>query len=368
MQDDNKKKEHRHVDSLFRYAELLGFGEFHVKIDHETGLHAIIAIHNLNRGPAIGGCRFIHYDHTDQALVDALRLAQMMSYKAAICHLPHGGAKAVIMKPKVIKDREALFASFGDFVQEQNGRYITAVDAGTEPNDMDTISQRTRYVTCTTFGGYAGDPAPHTALGVRRGIEAAVKFKLGRDSLQGVHIAIQGAGHVGFYLAKELKKLGAKITISDKNKDAIANIVNEFGSEVINIVDCEQIYEVPCDVFSPCALGGTLNLHNINQLKTNIVVGSANNQLDHHQHDTILHQRDILYVPDFVINSGGLIHAAAIYDHGDEDKANAQIYNLYDTIMNLFQRAKSENRPTNEVAEAIALENMGQKSKDKVAA
>lgn len=368
MYGENRKKEHRHVDSLFRYAELLGFGEFHVKIDHATGLHAIIAIHNLYRGPAIGGCRLIHYDHTDQALVDALRLAQMMSYKAAVCNLPHGGAKAVIMKPKVIKDRAALFSSFGDFVQEQAGRYITAVDAGTEPDDMDIISQRTRYVTCTTFGGYAGDPSPHTALGVRRGIEAAVKFKLNRDSLEGIHVAIQGAGHVGFHLSKELKKLGAKITICDTNKEAIENVINEFGSEVIKVVKPEEIYEVPCDVFSPCALGATLNFHTIHQLKASIVAGSANNQLDHHQHDMVLYQRGILYVPDFVINSGGLIHAAAIYDHGDEDKANAQIYNLYETLMNLFERAKQENRPTNEIAEAIALENMGQKSKDKVVA
>lgn len=356
--EDIKKREQRHIDSIFRYAELLGFGEFHVKIDHSTGLHAIIAIHSLKRGPAIGGCRLIHYEHADEALVDVLRLAQMMSYKAAICDLPHGGAKSVIMKPRVIKDREAFFKAFGDFVEEQNGRYVVAVDSGTEPTDMDIIATRTRYVTCTTFGGYAGDPSPYTALGVRRGIEAAVKFKLGKTSLQDIHVAIQGAGHVAFFLAKELHKLGARITVCDTNQAAIDNIINEFGTEVIAVVEPEEIYEVPCEVFSPCALGAVLNLANINKLKAPIVAGSANNQLAHHHHDLVLHQRGILYAPDFVINSGGLIHTAAIYDHGDEEKANAQIYNLYNTLMNIFERAKLENKPTNEVAEIIAIEKL----------
>lgn len=358
---DLKKQQQRHVDSLFRYAELLGFGDFHVKINAAVGLYSIIAIHSTARGPAIGGCRLIHYDHADEALVDVLRLAQMMSYKAAICDLPNGGAKAVIMKPQIIHDRKAFFEAFGDFVEELNGRYVTAVDSGTEPTDMDYIAQRTRFVTCTTFGGYAGDPAPFTALGVRRGIEAAVKFKLNRDSLKNIHVAIQGAGHVGFYLAKELHQLGAKITVCDVNQEAIEYLRNELGSDVVQVVAPEKIYAVECDVFAPCALGAILNLAHINKLHTTIVAGSANNQLDHHQHDLALFQRGILYAPDFVINSGGLIHTAAVYDHGDAEKANAQIYNLYDTLYRLFERAKTENRPTNEIAETIAKEKLKKK-------
>jgi leucine dehydrogenase len=357
MYGDYQKREHRHVDSLFRYAEMLGFGEIHFKIDHATELHSIIAIHNTKRGPAIGGCRLIHYDHIDEALVDAMRLARMMSYKAAVCKLPHGGAKAVIMRPKLIKDRQAFFEAFGDFVEEQQGRYVTALDSGTEPADMDIIAKHTRYVTCTTFGGYAGDPAPYTALGIRRGMEAAVKFKLGRNNLEGIRVAIQGAGHVAYYLTKELTKLGAHITICDVNKEAIQHIVNEFGAN-ITVVQPDQIFDVPCDIFAPCALGAILNLTTIRKLKASIVAGSANNQLDHRHHDIALHQRGILYVPDFVINSGGLIHVAAIYDHGDEDKASAQIYDLYNTLMELFERAKKEHRPTNEIAELTAEENL----------
>lgn len=353
---DWHKHAHRHVDSIFRYAELLGFGELLFKFDHATGLHAIIAIHSNKRGPAIGGCRVIHYDHTDDAIVDAMRLAQMMSYKAAVCNLPNGGAKSVIMKPKEIKDRAAFFRSFAQFVNEQEGRYVTAVDSGTTPADMDIISQVTPYVTCTTFGGYAGDPAPYTALGVRRGIEAAVKFKLKKDNLKGLHIAIQGAGHVGFHLAKEVISLGAKVSMCDLNHTALQHCVKELG--VIPIEHPDAIYELTCDVFAPCALGAILNAAHIQKLKTSIVAGSANNQLDHHLHDQLLFERNILYVPDFVLNSGGLIHVAAIYDHGIPEKAAQQIYNLYDTLMQLFQRAALENRPTNEIAEAIAKENL----------
>src|SRR3990167_973603 len=162
-------------DSLMRYAEFLGFGNIHTKIDEKTGLKAIIAIHNLKRGPAIGGCRMIAYQTIDKAIEDALRLGYMMSYKAAINDLPHGGAKAVLIKPKVIKDREAYFEKFGEFVNELGGRYITAVDSGTSPAEMDIIARRTPFVTCTTKSGADADPSPLTALGVRRAIEAAVR-------------------------------------------------------------------------------------------------------------------------------------------------------------------------------------------------
>src|SRR3990167_4830109 len=205
----SKRFAHPHVhyticDSLMRYAEFLGFGDLHTKIDEATGLKAIVAIHNLKLGPAIGGCRMIAYQTIDRAYEDAIRLAHMMSFKAAINNLPHGGAKAVLIKPKVIKDHDAYFEKFGEFINELGGRYVTAVDSGTSPGDMDIISRRTPYVTCTTKSGGSSDPSPLTALGVRRSIEAAVKFKLNKDSLENIHVAIQGAGHVGYYLMKEL--------------------------------------------------------------------------------------------------------------------------------------------------------------------
>lgn len=352
-----KRNNHHHtgLDKLFRYAEFLNFGEIHVKFDQATGLRAIVAIHNLKRGPAIGGCRLIHYPNADEALEDAMRLGYMMSFKAAISNLDHGGAKAVLMKPKVIKDRKAYFEAFGDFVNSLGGRYVTAVDSGTTEKDMDVVASRTPFVTCTTASGSGGDPSPYTALGVRRGMEAAVKFKLGRDNLEGMHVTVQGAGQVGYYLAKELHQLGAKLTMCDVNAHNLQRCVDEFGVET-----ClpEEIYDIESDIFAPCALGAVLNLHNIKRLRTSMVVGSANNQLAHHHHGAILLERGILYAPDFVVNAGGLINVASIYDHADFQKAMQQVSDIYYTVTEIFERAKKENRPTNEIAEKIALEKL----------
>ena len=355
-----KRFAHPHVhytvcDSLMRYAEFLGFGEIHTKIDSDTGLKAIIAIHNLKRGPAIGGCRMITYQTIDKAYEDALRLAHMMSFKAAINNLFHGGAKAVLIKPKVIKDRVAYFEKFGDFINELGGRYVTAVDSGTTMADMDIIVKRTPYVTCTTKSGIDSDPSPLTAVGVRRAIEAAVKFKLGRDSLENIHVVIQGAGHVGYYLSKELNERGARITIADVNLKALQRVIDECKAEVCHP---DQIYDIKADVFAPCALGAILNLETINRLNVKIVAGSANNQLAHHHYGALLHERGILYAPDFLINAGGLIHVAVIYDHGDLKKSREQINNIYHTVYDIFERSLQENRPTNEIAEQIARDRL----------
>ncbi len=343
------------VDSLMRYAEFLGFGNIHTKIDEKTGLKAIIAIHNLSRGPAIGGCRMIAYKTIDKAFEDSLRLAHMMSFKAAINNLPHGGAKAVLIKPRVIKDREAYFEKFGEFVNELGGRYITAVDSGTNISDMDIIARRTPFVTCTTQSGIDSDPSPLTALGVRRAIQAAVKFKLGRDSLEGIHVAIQGAGHVGYYLAKELHALGARMTVTDVDTKTLERCIDDF-----HVAVClpEQIYDVEADVFAPCALGAILNLDTIKRLRVPIVAGSANNQLAHHHYGALLHERGILYAPDFLINAGGLIQVAVIYDHGDIQKAINQINDIYNTVTDIFERSKRENIATNVIAEKIARDRL----------
>lgn len=356
----NKRSAYPHVnyticDSLMRYAEFLGYGEIHTKIDEKTGLKAIVAINNLTRGPAIGGARLVVYQTIDKAMEDALRLGYMMSYKAAINNLPHGGAKAVLIKPKVIKDREAYFEKFGEFVNSLGGRYITAVDSGTSVADMDVIARRTPFVTCTSKSGGDSDPSPLTSLGVRRAIEAAVKFKLGRDTLEGIHVAIQGAGHVGYCLARELKDRGARITICDVNLKAIQRCVDDIG---VDVCQPDQIYDVEADVFAPCALGATLNLDTIKRLKVKIVAGSANNQLAHHHYGTLMHERGILYAPDFLINAGGLIHVAVIYDHGNLSKSTEQIKNIYNTVFDIFERSKHENRATNEIAEKIARDRL----------
>lgn len=346
---------HTGCDSLMRYARVLGFGDLHIKIDPKTGLQAIVAVHNLKRGPAIGGCRMVAYETVDQAIEDVLRLARMMSYKAAINNLPHGGGKSVIIKPKVITDRDAYFEKFGDFVNELGGRYITAVDSGTSPKEMDIIARRTPYVTCTSNSGADSDPSPFTALGVRRAIEAAVKFKLGRDSIEGVHVAIQGAGHVGYWLARELHALGARITITDINQNAVQQCVEEMG-----VATCapDDIYAIDADVFAPCALGAVINKHTIHRLKARIVAGSANNQLAHQLYADLMHERGILYAPDFLINAGGLIQVAVIYDKGDQQRIVDQIGQMYDTVYEIFEQSVIENENTNYIAERIAHERL----------
>jgi leucine dehydrogenase len=342
---------HTLCDSLFRYAELLRFGEIHVKMDEETGLKAIIAIHNLNRGSAIGGCRMITYQNANKAIEDALRLSYMMSFKAAINNLAHGGGKSVLMKPKVIKNYDRYFEKFGEFVNELGGRYVTAIDSGTSAREMDIIARRTSFVTCTSMSGADGDPSPLTALGVRRAIEASVKFKLKKDSLAGIRVNIQGAGHVGYYLAKELFAHDADITMTDINPNNLARCIAEF-----HVATCtpEEIYDLEGDVFAPCALGAILNLNTIKRLRVSIVAGSANNQLSHHHYGAVLYERGILYAPDFLINAGGLIHVAVMYDHGDSNKSKEQINNIYFTLLDIYERSARENRAPNEIAENIA--------------
>lgn len=350
-----KHRQHTALDGLFRYAEFLNFGDIHVKFDQATGLRAIVAIHNLKLGPALGGCRVVHYETADKAIEDALRLAYMMSLKAAMSNIPHGGAKAVLIAPKKMKNRRDYFCAFADFVQSLGGRYITAIDSGSNMTDMDIVAERTHYVTCTTKYGEEGNPSLHTARGVLRSIEACVKFKLDRNNLEGIHIAIQGAGHVGYHLAKGLKAEGARITMTDINEVSLAQCVEDFGVEVC---PPDRIYSVEADVFAPCALGATLNSQTIKLLKVPIVAGSANNQLAHQKHCELLKERGILYAPDFVANAGGLIYASAMYDHDNFETAFQQVSEIYQILLNVFERAEKENRTTLQVAEAIAMEKL----------
>lgn len=341
-------------DSLMRYARILGYGEVHTKIDKKTGLNAIVAIHNTRRGPAIGGCRFVRYATADNALEDALRLGYMMSYKSAINNLPHGGAKAVLIKPKHIPDHVAYFEKFGEFLEEIGGSYITAMDSGTTAKEMDIIATKTNFVTCTSKDKDS-DPSPHTALGVRRGIESAVKFKLGKDSVEGVHIAIQGTGNVGYHLAKQLHERGARLTVADINQANLDRCVKEFGAAVVTP---DMIHRVKADVFAPCAMGAVLNKRTIDELQVSIVAGSANNQLAHQHYATLLMERGILYAPDFLINAGGIIQVAVVYGHGDAKQYNEQITNIYDTVYDIFEESKRLNISTHAVAHRIASERL----------
>lgn len=340
---------------LFAYAERLGFGNIYLKADKETGLRAIIAVHSTKRGPAIGGTRFISYDSTDAAIKDALRLARGMTQKAAICNLKHGGAKSVLINHENIPDRQKLFEVFGRFVEELNGDYIAAMDSGVTVADMDAIQKSTKYVTCTSDAPDKGDPSPNTALGVFRGIQAAVKFKLGRDDLNGLHVAIQGVGNVGGKLAGYLHERGAILTVCDTNPKNTERCAKEYSATIVGVDD---IYDVDCDLFAPCALGAIINDNTIPRLKAQMIVGAANNQLAVMKFDQELHDKGILYLPDFLVNSGGLIHVAGIYETGDPQYAHNAILGIYDESLSLLERAKKENKPTNQIALKIAEERL----------
>lgn len=337
-------------DELLSYAKELGFGEIFFKIDQINQLCAIVAIHSTRLGPALGGCRFIEYTSIDFAIHDALRLAQGMSYKAALANLPLGGGKTVLMRPKELSDRTAYFRALGRFVNEFRGRYIIAMDSGVVIEDMDSIALETPYVVTTSK--HKGNPAPYTALSVLYGIEAAVKFKLHLDHLEGVHVAIQGLGHVGFALANALQKKGARLTVCDSNTELMQHYAKDLQAK---IVQPEEIYAVECDVFSPCALGGVLNDNSISKLNTAIVAGSANNQLAEPRHAEVLHQKGILYAPDFVINAGGLIYAYAEYQNCLNREHVAQhISTIYSTLSEIFKCAHDENKPPSMIADSLA--------------
>jgi leucine dehydrogenase len=342
---------------LFEYADELRYGELHLDVDPDLGYHAIVAIHNTQRGPAIGGCRFIEYDSTDDALRDAMRLARGMTYKSAITGLDHGGGKAVIVRPPELTDsqRTAIFEHFGEFVDQFDGRYVTYEDSGTLVSDMNLIHEHTDHVLgYDTAEGGSGDPSPVTAFGVRRGIEAAVRHRYDRNSLEGLHVAIQGVGSVGYYLADELDELGAKLTVTDVDQSAINLCVDQFDA---NVVEPEAIYDVDCDIFAPCALGAVLDDDTIPRLRCDIVAGAANNQLaDPDRHGQQIFDRNILYAPDYAINAGGLINVAEEYRGYDHDRALEQAGQIYDTMLQIFERSEVDNRPTADIANRIVEE------------
>lgn len=344
---------HSNSPELFDYPELLPQGELHCKLDQETGLRALVAIHNTRLGPALGGCRCLDYPSTQAAIEDALRLARGMSYKAAISKLSYGGGKAVLMRPARIEDREAFFETFGRFVETLGGRYITAEDAGTGVKDMDAIARTTRYVVGTSKNG--GDPSPFTALGVRYGIEAAVKFRLHRDSLEGLKVAIQGLGHVGYALAQELAEQGARLIISDTKPQQMERCADEFHAEPVSP---SSIYATDCEVFAPCALGGCINDNTLKQLRAAIVAGSANNQLAEGRHGLALHRRRILYAPDYVINAGGLMQVTLAHKGAPRETVIRKIHGIYDNLLYLFDRAAREDRSPAEMADALAEERL----------
>ena len=331
--------------------------------DRDTGLKAIVAIHNTTIGPALGGCRMWNYESEADALKDVLRLSRGMSYKAAIAGLNLGGGKAVIIGNSKKEKNEILFRSFGRFVQGLAGRYITAEDVGTSVKDMEWVRMETRYVTgiSRALGG-SGDPSPVTALGTCSGIKAAVKKQLGKDSLNNLKICVQGLGHVGYHLCRYLHREGVKLVVTDINKDLIKRVVNEFDASVINRKD---LYGADVDIYAPCALGATLNSQTIPKLKCSIVAGAANNQLKKEdEHSTMLKNRGILYAPDYAINAGGLINVANEIEGYNRERAFTQAKEgIYDTLITIFNQAENDNVTTHMAALKVAKKRISDVSK-----
>ncbi|MDP6342715.1 MAG: amino acid dehydrogenase [Alphaproteobacteria bacterium] len=322
--------------------------------DVDSGLKAIIAIHDTTLGPALGGCRFWNYADDDAALQDALRLSRGMTYKAAMAGLAYGGGKAVIMADPKIGKSAAIFEAFGGFVDGLGGRYITAEDVGTAPADMEIVHRATRHVAGIADGGAGdGDPSPATAWGVYHGLRATVRARFGRDDLTGLHVAVQGLGHVGQYLARDLAAAGARLTVTDLDQGRLDWAREELGAEV---VAPEAIYDVAAEVFAPNALGAILNDDTITRLKVGAVAGSANNQLADDRHGAALADRGILYAPDYVINAGGIINISHEGPGYNRRAAMDHCVGIYDTLMEVFGRADREGLPTSEVADRIAEE------------
>ncbi|MEZ5628665.1 Glu/Leu/Phe/Val dehydrogenase dimerization domain-containing protein [Denitromonas sp.] len=324
--------------------------------DDASGLKAIIAIHNSNLGPALGGCRMWPYASEDEAIRDVLRLSRGMTYKSALAGLKLGGGKSVIIGNPRTDKSPALLDAFATALNRLNGRYIAAEDSGTSVADMKYLAERTAHVAGivdkpTDTGTRSGDPSPATALGTFVGIKAAVKAQLGRDSLEGVRVAVQGVGNVGFDLAQQLHAAGAQLWVTDIHKDNLVRAGSELGATV---VAPEAIYGLDVDVFAPCALGAILNDQTIPQLKARIVAGASNNQLAEARHGSELMRRGILYAPDYVINAGGIIDV--YYERTGFDRAALlkHVEGIYDTLLEIFERAGKEQRPTGEVADALA--------------
>ena len=319
--------------------------------DKATGLKAIIAIHSTTLGPAAGGTRLWSYDTDDEALHDVLRLAQGMSYKNAMAGLKFGGGKAVIIKTPDFSGSDALYERYGEFVDQLNGDYVTAEDVGMSVEIIEKVARRTGYIAGVSrqAGKAGGDPSPKTSFGIFKGIEAAVRFKLGNDSVEGLKVAVQGVGNVGYHLCRFLDEAGAKLVVADIDETRVGRVVEEFGAEAVALDD---LLRQKVDVIAPCALGAILNENTIADLDSAVIAGGANNQLETPADGQRLHDAGILYAPDYVINGGGIINVAAEY-YGDltDDEIWDRIAEIGPRLTGIFEESRDSNRPTNEIAD-----------------
>lgn len=340
---------------IFEWMERDGHEQIVFCYDRVSGLKAIIGIHDTTMGPALGGARMWNYPTEADAVTDVFRLSRGMTYKNAAMGLNLGGGKAVIWGDAKTEKSEELFRAFGRFVQSLGGRYITAEDVNTSVEDMNQVQMETRSV-----GGRAdlsGDPSPVTAFGVYQGMKAAARWALGSDSLQGRVVAVQGLGKVGYHLCQHLHGEGAELVVTDINSASVERVVQTFGAQAVGL---DQIYDVACDMYAPCALGATVNDTTVSRLTCKVIAGSANNQLAEPRHGDLLREKGILYAPDFVINGGGVINVAEEFHPGgyQRERAYARVATIYEKLMQVFELAAARQISTARAAELLAEERL----------
>jgi leucine dehydrogenase len=335
--------------ALFALLEEHEHEQVSLVYEPSSGYRGIIAIHDTTLGPALGGTRFWNYPNDREALIDCLRLARGMTYKAAVAGLNLGGGKSVIIGDNKVRSREAIFRAHGRHVKALGGRYITAEDVGTSVGDMEFIKAETDHV--TGLIGKSGDPSPVTAFGVYRGMKAAARHRWGDDSVAGKTVAIQGCGNVGSYLADYLHNEGAKLVVTDIDAERVKRVVDAFRAQV---VAPDAIYGVDADIFAPCALGGIINDKTLPQFKVEIIAGGANNQLGEERHGDALEEKGITYAPDYVINAGGLVNVNAELQGWTMERARNKAGEIYSTILTVFDIAKEEGIPSYRAADRLA--------------
>jgi leucine dehydrogenase len=317
--------------------------------DVASGYRGIIAIHDTTLGPALGGTRFWNYASEAEAITDVLRLARGMTYKAAITGLALGGGKSVIIGDNHTTEREAIFRAHGRAVESLGGRYITAADVGTSVDDMEYLRKETQWV--TGVRGRSGSPAPATAFGVCQGLKACARFRYGEESLEGRHVVVQGLGHVGYRLCKHLAEEGARLTVADIEDERVQKAVADFGATA---VAPDDVYGIDADIFSPCALGAVINDDTLDRLKVDIVAGSANNQLAETRHGKALHERGIVYAPDYVINAGGICSVYGELEGWTAEQSMEKAGGIYECLLQVLGHALIEDIPTSRAADNMA--------------
>mgnify|MGYP003384617543 FL=1 len=318
--------------------------------DENSQLKAIIAVHSTKLGPAVGGCRMWDYVSDEEALVDALRLSKGMTYKNALAGLKMGGGKSVIIGDANVIKSEKLFKAFGEALNGLNGRYFSAEDVNINTTDIAMANTVTPYVTGTKEK--SGNPAPFTALGTFLGTKAAVKHKLNKENLTGLTVAVQGLGSVGFALCEYLHEAGAHLIVTDINPTTVNKAVSLFNAVAVSL---DNIYDQQADIFSPCALGASINDDTLNRLQVKIIAGCANNQLAEAKHDQLIFDQGILYAPDYVINAGGIINISFEDDYC-EIKSTKKVEKIYNTLLNIFKLSHEKQLPTGLVADEMAQE------------